>query len=144
MSTRKKRDLKIYLVSAFVIYILIVLYITIFNRMPEEKRVDMELFRSYRLLINDKNYFYLYQISCNILMTIPFGILLPAFAKKFRKFLSLLLAGFLFSFLIECAQYFTGRGLFEMDDLFNNTVGSIFGFFIFSFFYRMIFHRKPQ
>ena len=56
MSSRKKRDLKIYLVSAFVIYILIVLYITIFNRMPEEKRVDMELFRSYRLLINDKNY----------------------------------------------------------------------------------------
>ena len=144
MSSRKKRDLKIYLVSAFVIYILIVLYITIFNRMPEEKRVDMELFRSYRLLINDKNYFYLYQISCNILMTIPFGILLPAFSKKFRKFRSLLLAGFLFSFLIECAQYFTGRGLFEMDDLFNNTVGAIFGFIIFSFFYRMIFHRKPQ
>ena len=144
MSSRKKKDLKIYLVSAFVIYILIVLYITIFNRMPEEKRVDMELFRSYRLLIVDKNYFYLYQISCNILMTIPFGILVPTFSKKCRKFSSLAIAGFLFSFVIECAQYFTGRGLFEMDDLFNNTLGAILGFIIFTVCYRMIFHRKPQ
>ena len=127
---QKHKQFRIYCASAFVIYLLIVLYITIFSREPEERRIDMELFRSYKLLFIDKNDFYYGQIVCNIIMTVPFGILFPLINEKFRSVFLMFISGFVFSLLIELAQYFTGRGLFEFDDLFNNTVGALFGYLI--------------
>ena len=127
---QKHKQFRIYCASAFVIYLLIVLYITIFSREPEERRIDMELFRSYKLLFIDKNDFYYGQIVCNIIMTVPFGILFPLIKEKFRSVFLMFISGFVFSLLIELAQYFTGRGLFEFDDLFNNTVGALFGYLI--------------
>lgn len=127
---QKHKNFRIYCASAFVIYLLIVLYITIFSREPEERRIDMELFRSYKLLFIDKNDFYYTQIVCNIIMTVPFGILFPVLNEKFRSVFLMFVSGFVFSLLIELAQYFSGRGLFEFDDLFNNTVGALLGYLI--------------
>ena len=127
---QKHKHFRIYCASAFVFYLLIVMYITIFSREPEERRIDMELFRSYKLLFIDKNDFYYGQIVCNILMTVPFGILFPIISEKFRSVFLIFISGFVFSLLIELAQYFTGRGLFEFDDLFNNTVGALVGYLI--------------
>ncbi len=127
---QKHKNFRIYCASAFVIYLLIVLYITIFSREPEERRIDMELFRSYKLLFIDKNDFYYTQIVCNIIMTVPFGILFPVLNEKFRSVFLMFVSGFGFSLLIELAQYFSGRGLFEFDDLFNNTVGALLGYMI--------------
>lgn len=31
---------------------------------------------------------------------------------------------------IELTQYFTGRGLFEFDDIFHNTLGAVIGYII--------------
>ncbi|WP_288535663.1 VanZ family protein [uncultured Ruminococcus sp.] len=36
----------------------------------------------------------------------------------------------MFSAAIEITQYFTGRGLCEFDDVFNNTLGACIGFII--------------
>ena len=127
---QKHKNFRIYCASAFVIYLLIVLYITIFSREPEERRIDMELFRSYKLLFIDKNDFYYTQIVCNIIMTVPFGILFPVLNEKFRSVFLMFVSGLVFSLLIELAQYFSGRGLFEFDDLFNNTVGALLGYLI--------------
>lgn len=132
---KNRRHFRIYTASAFLIYLLIVLHITIFSREPEERRIDTELFRSYRLLFVEKNDFYYGQIVCNILMTVPFGILIPLLNPKIRSFMKILLSGLLFSLIIELVQYFTGRGLFEVDDLFNNTVGAIIGYLLFLYFY---------
>jgi glycopeptide antibiotics resistance protein len=68
-------------------------------------------------------------------MTVPFGILIPLLNPKIRSFMKILLSGLLFSLIIELVQYFTGRGLFEFDDLFNNTVGAIIGYLLFLYFY---------
>ena len=81
---KNRRHFRIYTASAFLIYLLIVLHITIFSREPEERRIDTELFRSYRLLFVEKNDFYYGQIVCNILMTVPFGILIPLLNPKIR------------------------------------------------------------
>jgi glycopeptide antibiotics resistance protein len=141
---QKHKNFRIYCASAFVIYLLIVLYITIFSREPEERRIDMELFRSYKLLFIDKNDFYYTQIVCNIIMTVPFGILFPVLNEKFRSVFLMFVSGLVFSLLIELAQYFSGRGLFEFDDLFNNTVGALLGYLILNILIRTFSSRREK
>ena len=121
----------------FVVYLAAVLYITVFSREPGEKRFDMEPFRSYILLIRDKNYFYASQIFLNILMTVPYGFLLPGLNVKYRSLRKVTFMGLGFSAAIETIQYIPCRGLFEFDDLFNNTLGASVGYIIF-----VILHRK--
>lgn len=66
----------------------------------------------------------------NILMTIPLGILLYVLWMPFRKIGWLLLAGGLFSLMIECTQLFTRLGKFETDDIMNNMLGTLIGFLV--------------
>ena len=58
-------------------------------------------------------------------------MVLPFIYKKMRSVFVVGLMGFLFSLSIETVQYITRRGLFEFDDLFNNTVGTVAGYIIF-------------
>lgn len=64
----------------------------------------------------------------NIFMLVPFGLLLPYAANIFRKFLPTALAGIGFTLVIELTQLILKRGIFEVDDLINNTLGTIIGY----------------
>lgn len=128
-------------VIASIIYLFAVLHITILSREPEERRFSFELFDSYVRLFRDNNKFYYDMIVLNIAMEIPFGILFPVLFRKKDSFWKVTAAGFFFSLLIEFTQYFTGRGLFELDDLLNNTLGASLGYIIFVFF-KNIFIKK--
>lgn len=64
----------------------------------------------------------------NIAMFFPLGILLPLTAKPFRRWYWTLAAGLGASFAIETAQFFTGRGQADVDDLLCNTLGAMIGF----------------
>lgn len=66
----------------------------------------------------------------NIFMTIPLGILLYILWEPFRKALWSLLAGGLFSLMIESVQLFTRLGKFETDDIMNNMLGTFIGFLV--------------
>ena len=66
----------------------------------------------------------------NILMLAPLGFLLPFISKKFDSFKNILLVAFTFTIFIELFQLVTHRGIFELDDLFHNTIGAILGYFI--------------
>lgn len=66
----------------------------------------------------------------NIIFFMPFGFLLPTLWKEFRSFLPTVLAGFLFSLIIEVGQLFTIRAT-DVDDLIMNTLGTALGFIIF-------------
>ena len=50
--------------------------------------------------------------------------------RKYR-FPAAVLLGFAVSLLIETIQYFTGRGWFDAEDLFNNTLGAANGSVLF-------------
>lgn len=67
----------------------------------------------------------------NILLFIPFGILLPCTIKAFQKSKVCVFIGFLFSVCLEGAQFITGRGFCQLDDVITNTVGVIVGFVLF-------------
>ena len=62
----------------------------------------------------------------NIFLFIPFGFLL-SYVLNF-KLLHVFLTGLFLSALIESLQYVYGLGLCELDDVFNNTVGSLIGY----------------
>lgn len=64
----------------------------------------------------------------NILMLVPFGILLYILWRPFRKLGWSMFTGFLFSLMIECIQLFGRLGKFELDDIMNNVFGMLIGF----------------
>lgn len=66
----------------------------------------------------------------NILLFVPFGILVPLIWQKKNGFLPVLFSGFAFSLLIEVSQLL-GYRVSDVDDLMTNTVGAIFGFFLY-------------
>ena len=67
-----------------------------------------------------------YQILGNIAMFIPFGFLFTSVLSR-KQLLWAILASVCFSFIIECLQLFLYRGLFELDDVFNNALGCVLG-----------------
>lgn len=66
----------------------------------------------------------------NIIMFIPFGVLLPILFKRMRKVQNCVGFGFLNSCIIEMAQFVTRRGYLQLDDVITNTVGSLMGWLI--------------
>lgn len=68
----------------------------------------------------------------NICMFVPFGFLLPICFGKIKRAWKIYLCGFGFALFIEVVQLITGRGVFETDDIINNTIGAMIGYGLFS------------
>ncbi|EHO17679.1 hypothetical protein HMPREF9623_00533 [Stomatobaculum longum] len=74
----------------------------------------------------------------NVFAFVPFGFFLPIVSGKRHSFFRSLIAGVLFSGLIETAQLLTRLGSFDVDDIFLNTIGVVAGYFIFRLFLRRL------
>lgn len=138
----KKRSVPIKKVlpwAVFACYIIVVLGATLMMRASLwEGRKIMPLFYSYREAWVDFSAVMWRNIILNILMLVPFGFLLPLCHRIFDSFWKTTTAAFIFTALIEAAQYFLKLGIFEPDDLLNNTMGAMIGFGI----YALIFFKK--
>lgn len=111
----------------FLVYIICVLYITLFNREPTYRRRVLTPLWEYRKLLHEDSHYWFQQITCNILMLVPFGAYLGYRFKRMTIIQATALGG-AFSVFLELTQYFTGRGILEFDDVFNNTFGAVLGF----------------
>jgi len=110
-------------------YIFIIIILTILSRsIGYYDSVNLSLFRSYRLAWYNYNISNWLHIILNIVMLIPFGILLPLCNYKFYKLKWTVLTGFAFVLLIETLQLITNRGVFDIDDIFNNMIGVLIGY----------------
>lgn len=89
---------------------------------------NFHLFRAWREAWNSFSLQTWLNVLLNVALFVPLGFLLPLLAKVWRKWYILLAAGFGTSLIIEVVQYFTGRGMFDVDDLFANTLGAVLGF----------------
>ena len=67
----------------------------------------------------------------NILLFVPFGYLLPLLWKRADRWWKVVLCGFLLSLLIELTQLVTHLGMFDLDDLMNNSLGAFLGWCFF-------------
>ena len=108
------------------LYGFFVIWYTVLGRGLSAESKQLELFWSYRAWIAGDSELGL-QILGNIAFFVPFGYWLSNVAKKEKWWLALLIA-FLLSCSVEMLQAATHRGLFEFDDIFNNTLGALIGF----------------
>ena len=113
------------------LYILIILWITLFSREPRAARIVEGLFWEVRMG-------YWWDIVLNILLFIPFGFLLGDKGGKTVLF------SFLLSAFIECAQYLFLLGYCEADDVLNNTIGCGFGILLCSWSDLMILKKWEE
>ena len=125
--------------GVFAIYVLANLYETIlFRAVKPDYPMQLELLSSYRVAlalgetITVTSMGILEEILLNILLYIPLGYLLPYtwqrfFEKGKRVPLLVLLIGFVCSALTESAQLLFRIGVFELDDMLNNTMGTAIG-----------------
>lgn len=125
-----KLDLKkLLLYGTFCCYMIVVLGVTTLRGIGSwQDGKCMPLFYSYREAWNCFSVVLWRNIILNILMFVPFGFLFPCLSKKFQKFWTTYLAGFFFTLLIESVQLVFKLGIFECDDLLNNTLGTMIGY----------------
>ena len=103
------------------LYVAFICYLTLFMRHIGTERITKGLFWEY------KNFMW-HDIGMNILLFIPLGILL-GFALS-RNTWKVIAFGFALSLAIELTQYILILGYCEADDVLNNTIGTMFGYFV--------------
>ena len=105
------------------LYVLIILWITLFSREPMTVRIFRGLFWEIEMG-------YWNNIIQNILLFIPLGFLIGG--KRG------IIAGVLLSIGIELTQYIAVLGYCELDDVLNNTIGAAIGSLLFKKFGKRI------
>ena len=114
-------------------YLVIYAWVAFFIRPPtEEKRIEMQLFWSYREAfgpgLSVDRLGLARQILLNWLVYVPLGYILITLLRDTRHPLGwTVLGGFGLSLLTEVTQYAFHRGLAELDDLVGNTLGCLLG-----------------
>ncbi|MFG1731564.1 VanZ family protein [Paenibacillus sp. 843] len=120
---------KLFLGALFIGYVVFVLELTMFGRGHSHfLQMNLHPFSGYIEAWNKYSLRDLQNGLFNIIMFIPMGILLPFISQKCKAFKWLLLVVVSSTLFIETYQTLTGAGLFELDDIINNTLGGIFGY----------------
>ena len=119
-----KRNTVVIAIVLLIIYIVVILCFVLLTREYTKKvSIQTEWFWGYK--IDDPRILYADNLR-NILLFLPVGCLVGLIAPK-HKLLAATLVGLFLSETIECSQLIWHRGTFDVDDLFNNTVGAFFG-----------------
>lgn len=125
---QKKLNKKYPLLGAVSFLYLFIVACAVFADRTESTEGIQYLFSSYRLAWYSWSGSDWLNIILNILLFVPFGFLLPLWHKKLNKVYIVVPAGFLLTLVIETLQYILKLGVFECDDILNNTVGTFLGF----------------
>ena len=149
---RRKSGGRYAAIPILVFYIAFVLTITIIERTPaKEMKYKLELFWTVREFINGSRDL-ISEIFWNIVLFVPIGVLASLVLSVQRKANGsshrmrrspwiVILVGLLLSTGIEVTQLLTHRGLFELDDIFYNTLGTAIGVMIYLKFAAL---RRPN
>lgn len=124
----KNNRIRFFLFYLFYVYCYLVIAITYLSReLGSRKGVSLKIFGTYSASPQSQAY-----MVENVLMFIPFGILLPLLWKPFRLTTWCLCAGLLGSLTIEISQYLSQRGYFQVDDIILNVLGTMIGYVLIS------------
>lgn len=128
-----KRDVINFLL---IVYCITLLKLAFFSREPGSRTtVSTHLFDTWGTTMQSHAFF-----IENILMFIPFGILVPMAFSKIRRFARCTAVAFVCSVFLEGMQFVTGRGFCELDDVVTNTAGAMIGYML----YRIISATQKQ
>lgn len=117
------------ILSLFMGYIFIVLFTVVFCRIYSDNyKINMELFSNYVVAFREKDLYFARQDILNIVLFIPFGYFMFILYDKL-SLMKILIVSIGFSFLLEFGQLILKSGWFELNDIFNNTIGGILGYY---------------
>lgn len=106
--------------------------------------VNLVPFRTIRNYVKYSGFLHtMINIFGNIIIFVPFGILLAEIFPKTRNILKILGITFATSFFVEFIQFFIGRSV-DIDDLILNLLGSVIGYFIWKKILRFKFAKKNR
>lgn len=109
----------------------IVMVLTTFSRGQNfEGWVNLRLFSGYLSAWHQWSLSEFQLIIFNMLMFMPLGFLLPLLGMRTRRFTPVLWISLAVTIGIELLQMISRRGIFELDDILHNTIGSIAGYLI--------------
>ncbi len=138
MSTKKRKVLTKAGWLLFYLYIILLCYFLFFsehygrNDILQEYKTNFILFREikrffiYRKQLGMESF--LVNILGNIFAFAPFGFFLPLLNSRYRKLYIITFFSLLFSLAVEAIQLWFRVGIFDVDDLFLNTIGGILGY----------------
>ena len=119
---RRKHIILLILVA----YIGFIFFLTVLSRESSDKcLIRLDLFEGI-LEPGPEGYRDLIQ---NIVCFVPVGVLVGILSRRYRV-VKALLAGMLIWLTVECSQLIWHRGVFDVNDLFNNALGALIGGFI--------------
>lgn len=143
MKGTKKLSKKTILLSLIgICYIVVVLGAVFLNRGSHYQSYNFHPFYGYLEAWNQWSTSGWRNIILNILLFSPLGFLLPVWSRRLQKLWRTVLCGFVFSLLIELVQLITLLGIFEVDDLINNTFGVLIGYGYGMLFLNFFYKRK--
>lgn len=115
---------QVFLCFLTVIYLVVVTEVALFSREPGSRdAIDLQFLGTWG---NDSQS-HAYVIE-NIIMFIPFGILIPLTFAPLRKLYFILPTVFVGSAAIEITQLCTKRGYCQLDDVVMNVLGGMIGY----------------
>lgn len=118
--------------AALAAYLAVVLSVTVLQRSPEPTGsmgyVNCHLFLAWREAWNQFTLRTWLNIFLNIALFVPLGALLPLLWRRLRKWYLVFGIGLGFCLALETVQFFTGRGLADVDDVFTNCLGTMLGY----------------
>ena len=111
-------------------YIAVIVSVTLLRQGGGYKSWNLHLFRAWLEAWNNYSVKSWSNVLLNIAIFLPLGALLPLLGKPFRKWYRTIPAGFAVSLSIELLQLAMGTGIWDVDDLFTNTLGTAIGFLL--------------
>lgn len=88
-------------------------------------------------------YFFL-NVVLNVLAFAPFGFILPIINPRKGKFFNVFLLSLESTLIIEILQLIFRVGIFDIDDIFMNTVGSTLGYLFYVLCYKILLKRGKK
>lgn len=130
------RSKKPLVTSVTIAYFITLFIATLTTRKPFfDGQTNMIFFDSYRNAFIMQNTNELTYLLLNIMMMFPLGILLPLLFNKLKSLAWFVPVILIIILGIEFTQLYTGRGIFDVDDIMNNLLGALIGFgFLKSYF----------
>lgn len=121
----------------FTAYIVFLLGGTLLCRdIGQSHRVEWRLFWSYKEIMNNPNVSIRFQMLYNVLIFIPWGAIVPRLFRV-KSGSRVIINALAFSLFIETVQLILRLGLFELDDIYHNTVGAVLGYGMYRMFNKM-------
>lgn len=141
MKTKNKKKYKNILKVIFLLYIIVLTYFLFFSERygrvatHTEYRYNLVLFKELKRFIIYREELglesFVVNIFGNICVFVPFGFMLPIISENNRKLINVTVITLIFSLAIELLQLIYKVGIFDVDDLFLNTIGGILGYLLF-------------